>query len=469
MRVRNWILLIVLLTIIIAVSSESSDSTTISNGTIHSEKVSGTGSIKKDYYVFNKANDSAKVSVDIKNSTYYEYKYRIYSDEIQCIADLDLVVGHAESIKCSGYAKNRSNIPTDINTVIKNGNLTYNNSVVASIHGVQASQNITNASGDNINGVGTATGDNNLKLVNIIAANSSEGFKGTQMVSIGVNTSTLARIDAVTGPMKVSSYISKGDRKLNTTADVAAGVVSIKQLINPFEALQNSKGVIGGVNFDTVIENANGDKTDVHTSAGSGNLANLSQRASGKDTDYTMEYEYMPVSYSTGVYDVGYFEGGSDILSNKSLASKVISQNCEHMKIIHTANLNDDPLINTSLNAITGPLKFESYIGAGDHRLNTTANVAAGLVSVDQLINLTEAHQISKGVIGGAKFETTTTNPDGKKKDAYTTIGSGNLINLSQLASWTDARYHVEYGYMPVSYQTGTYDTNLNSSKVERN
>lgn len=264
--------------------------------TPYSEKISGTGSLKKDYYVLNKANDYAKVSVDIENAAYYEYTYKIYSDEIQCIANLDLVVGHAESITCSGDARNRNNIPANLTTLIKNGNLTYNNSVVASNQGVQASQNITKASGDNIGAIGIAHGENNIMLANIIAANRSECFQSTQKVSIGRDTLTYAFVNAITGPLKVSSYIVGGDRRLNATADVAAGVASIDQLVNLTEALQDFKGVIGGANFDTMIKNANGNKTHVYTSVGSGNLVNLSQRASGKDADYTTEYEYMPTS-----------------------------------------------------------------------------------------------------------------------------------------------------------------------------
>ena len=436
--------------------------------TPYSEKVSGTGNLKKDYYVLNKANDYAKVSVDIKNATYYEYTYSIYSDEMRSNADLDLVVGNAESIACSGAAKNRNNIPTNISTLIKNGNLTYNNSVVASNQGVQASQNVIKGRGDNINAASTALGDNNITIENIIAANRSERFQSTQEVSIGGDSSTLVRIDAITGPLKVSSYIGKGDRKLNTTADVAAGVASIDQLINLTEANQDSKGAIGGGNFDTVFTNANGDKTHVHTSVGSGNLLNLSQHASGKDSDYTMEYEYMPVNYINGIYDTAYMEGSSDIFSNKSLVNRVVADNCEHMKIMHRANLNEDPLINTSVNAIAGPLKISSYIGADDRKLNTTADVTAGVASVDQLINLTEANQDSKGVFGGGNFDTVFTNSDRKITGAHTVVGSGNLINLSQLASMKDARYKVEYEYMPTSYSTGTYDTNLNSSRVER-
>lgn len=119
------------------------------------------------------------------------------------------------------------------------------------------------------------------------------------------------------------------------------------------------------------------------------------------------------------------------------------------------------------INATTGPLKVSSYIEKGDSRLNTNADVAAGVVSIDQLINPFEAHQDSKGVTGGANFDTWTTNVDGKKKRAYTEVGSGNLNSLYQLASWMDALYRVGYEYMPVSYQTGTYDLDLNSSKID--
>jgi len=71
-------------------------------------------------------------------------------------------------------------------------------------------------------------------------------------------------------------------------------------------------------------------------------------------------------------------------------------------------------------------------------------------------------------VTGGATFYTAITNSYRKTTRAFTTIGSGDIINLSQLASLEDARYKVEYGYMPVSYQTGTYDIDLNTSRIEK-
>jgi hypothetical protein len=271
---------------------------------VRSEKVSGTGSIKKDYYIQNNANVSATVSVDIKNANYYEYTYRLYSDEIRSTADLDLVVEHAESITCSGDAKNRDNLPTEITTLIKNGNLTYNNTVVASNQNAQATQNIITASGDSIDAIGKAGGDNNITLTNSIATTYSESFQSTQEISVGRDTSTVAHIDAITGPLKVSSYIGEGDRKLNTIADVAAGMVSIDQFMNLTEAHQNSKGVIGGATFDTLTTNADRKKERAYTEVGSGNLINLSQIASWIDARYKVEYEYMPVSYQTGTYDV---------------------------------------------------------------------------------------------------------------------------------------------------------------------
>lgn len=59
------------------------------------------------------------------------------------------------------------------------------------------------------------------------------------------------------------------------------------------------------------------------------------------------------------------------------------------------------------------------------------------------------------------------TNAGGNRLEVNNQIGSGNLIDLSQLATWADIRYKVDYEYMPVSYQTRTYDINLNSSKIE--
>jgi PKD repeat protein len=284
----------------------------------HSETVTGAGSIRKDYYIQNKANDYAKVSVDIKNAAYYEYRYSIYSDGSQCNAGLNLVVKKAESMTCSGNAKNRKNIPTNIATSIKNGDLEYSNYVVASDQGVKASQNISFDLSDNsnpsdaidsIDATGMASGDNNIIIENNIAANICERFQGRQKISAGMDTSTFTQIDAITGPLKVSSSIWEGDHKLNTIADVSAGVVSIYQLINPSEARQDSHATMGGATFDTMITNADRATTGVHTIVGSGVLS-LFHLVSWKDAFerlvrpvYNVEYEYMPVSYQTGTYD----------------------------------------------------------------------------------------------------------------------------------------------------------------------
>jgi hypothetical protein len=433
----------------------------------HSEKISGTGSIKKDYYTLNKANDYAKVSVDIKNAVYYEYKYDTHSDEKQCIADLDLYVKQAESITCSGNATSRKGIPANMTTSVKNGNLTYNNSVLASDQAVQVSQNVIEASGDSIDSIGTVLGDSNMAIENRIAAIAYEKFQSMQKISIGGDTLTNARINAITGPLKATSYIAIGGRILNVTANVVAGVAAINQSINLTNAYQDSKGVIGGANYDASIETATGNRTHIYSATGSGNLINLSQHASGTDAYYGMEYEYMPISYSTGIYDTGYARGGSEVRSKDFSANVLVADHCEHLQVAHKTDLSKDALTTTSVNAIAGPLKVMSYVLTGDQTLNATADIAAGVVSIDQLMNLTEALQNSKGVIGGATFDTSTTDAGRKKKRVYTEVGSGNLINLSQLALWGDARYKVEYEYMPVSYQTGTYDMNLNSSKIE--
>jgi C1A family cysteine protease len=434
----------------------------------YSENISGIGSIKKDYYILDKSNDYAKVSVDIRNATHYEYRYGIRSEQMRCIADLDLVVEHAESIICSGEAKNRSNAHTDITTFIQNGNLTYNSSVIASNRSVQASQEIIEASGDDISAVGTASDDGNGMIAqNIISANSSESIQSSQEISIGSEASTIARIAATTGPLKVSSYARDGERKLNITADIEAGEMLISQLINLTCAEQDFSGIVGEARFDTAATDTDNKRKRAYTSIGSGSL-DLAQLASWKDARYDVAYEYMPVSYSTGVYDRGYIEGGSEVLSDKSLTSKVSSESCESMDISHVADLSEDPLMSTRLDATTGPLEVESNMGDGGRKLNAKAIVEAGEVSISQLINLTMARQDFSGIVGGARFDTAATDTDNKRKRAYTSIGSGSL-DLIHLASWVDAHYDAEYEYMPVSYQTGTYDMDANSSKIERN
>jgi tetratricopeptide (TPR) repeat protein len=271
---------------------------------VRSEKITGTGSIKKDYYIENKANDSVTVSVDIKNANYYQYTYHLYSDEIRSTADLDIVVEQAENIKCSGNAKSRDDIPIDITTSIKNGNLTYNNFVASSDQGVQVFQNIIIANGDNIDARGKGSVNDSITIANNIAATYSEAFKSTQKLSVGRDNSTVAQINAITGPLNVSSYIAVGDRKLNAIADVAAGILSVDQAVNLNETNQSSRGVICGGTFDTITTSADRKKKRAYTEVGSGNLINLYQIASWIDSQYKAEYEYMPVSYQTGAYDL---------------------------------------------------------------------------------------------------------------------------------------------------------------------
>jgi hypothetical protein len=273
-------------------------------GGSYSEKFSGSGDLKRDYYILNSANDYANVSIDIKNAAYYEYRYKTYSDEIRCIAGLDLYVENADKITCSGYAKNRTNIPTEIKAFFNNVNLAYNNSVIASNQGIEASQNIINASGDSIDARVLAVGDDNLNLATNITANVFESFQSTQRIAIGIDTLIDASINAISGPIKAISHIWTKDRKLESNADVSAGIVSIYQLTNPLEAHQDSAGITGSASFDTETTNAGRKWLGVNTQVGSGNINSLSQIATWKDVSYKVDYEYMPVSYQTGTYDV---------------------------------------------------------------------------------------------------------------------------------------------------------------------
>ena len=123
-------------------------------------------------------------------------------------------------------------------------------------------------------------------------------------------------------------------------------------------------------------------------------------------------------------------------------------------------------LIN-SINAIAGPLKVASYVAQDGRLLSAMTNIAAGVVSVDHFINLTNASQSSKGVAGGAVSDTLIKNPGSNEKHAHTEVGSGSLVILSQNVSENIANCKVDYRYYPVSYETGTYDMNLNLSKSE--
>lgn len=273
-------------------------------GGSYSERFSGSGDLKKEYHILNSADNYANVSIDINNAAYYEYRYKTYSDKIRCIAGLELIVEDADRILCSGYARNRTIIPIEINAFIDNGYLAYNNSVVASNLGVEASQNIINASGNSIDAQAMAVGDDNLNLATNIDANVCEKFQSMQKISIGIDTLIDASINAITGPLEAVSHLWTEDRKLESIADVSAGIVSINQLINPSEAHLDSKGITGGASFDTGIINAGENRLRVNTQVGSGNLNDLYQLATWKDVRYKVDYEYMPVSYQTGTYDM---------------------------------------------------------------------------------------------------------------------------------------------------------------------
>jgi len=202
-----------------------------------------------------------------------------------------------------GDAKNLNNIPGDITMSIKNGNLTYNNFVASSDKGVQVFQKITNSDGDSIYASDKASGNDSVTIENSIEAKNSENFESTQELSIGRDTSTVARIKAITGPLNVSSYIAVGDRKLNAIAEVDCGVLSINQAVNLYEASQSSRGVICGATFDTLTTNAEGKKKSAYTELGSG-ILNLFQIASRLDAYYNVEYEYLPASYQTRTHDL---------------------------------------------------------------------------------------------------------------------------------------------------------------------
>jgi len=273
-------------------------------GGAYSERFSGSGDLKKDYCISNSETDYANVSIDIINAAHYEYRYKTYSDEIRSIAAMELIVEDADRITCSGYAKNKTNIFAQIKAFINNGNLAYNNSVIASDQGIEASQNIINASGDSIDAQVLAVGDDDLNLATNIYANTLESFQSTQKTSISIDTLTGVTINAITGPLEAVSYIWTRDRKLESIADVSAGVVSINQLISPSEARQDSAGCAGGAIFDTGTTIAGRNRLGVKTQVGSGNLNSLYQLATWKDVFYTVDYEYLPVSYQTGIYDM---------------------------------------------------------------------------------------------------------------------------------------------------------------------
>lgn len=426
----------------------------------YSDKVSGTGSFNKDYKILNDRNDFSKVSVDLKNAVNYEYGYSTYSDEIFSSASEYLIVDNADSIICSGEARNRNSISTKISTSIYKGNLTYNNSVKASGQGVQASQNITGSAGDGIIIEGEAVDNDGTKLSNSIISEKCEGLKSTQRVMLGKETIIGINISAITGPLKATSIASTGKRTLKTTAYVVAGVVDINQSLNSTHAYQDSIGVAGPVAFNVSNEDIKGNINQVYSTAGSGNLISLSQHASENDAYYELEYEYMPISYQTGTYDEGYASSGSYLSSDKEITNKLVAPNCEHLQVFHESDIGRDPLTITRLNAIAGPIKLETYTLAANRKATAIAEIAAGVASIDQRENLTEAYQRSKGVSGGVKFFSSIEDIDHSEYHVFAASGSGNLTNLTQYVSGKKSYNEMDYEYLPTSYQTGTYDAN---------
>jgi hypothetical protein len=144
-----------------------------------------------------------------------------------------------------------------------------------------------------------------------------------------------------------------------------------------------------------------------------------------------------------------------------------MASNCEDLKSSQNMSFGDIPLSIIKANATAGPLKVASYTAQSGRVLSATTDVAAGDLSIDQIIDLAGAQQALKGWVCGINSDTMAKYADGKETYANTMLGSGIMPNLFHQVSWKDARCNVEYKYSPVSYQTGTYDIKLNLSKVE--
>jgi hypothetical protein len=426
-----------------------------------SDKISGSGNFNRDYHTTNRENDFAKVSVDVKNATYLEYSYSTYSDEMQAGASEDLMVAHADKIECSGEARNRNNASTYVATSINNGNITYNNSVKASNQGVQAYQDIE-ASGDGINIEGSALGDNNARLASTMNMGHFEHLQSKQRVCLDEDKFMINIVHGLAGPTEIESTASAEGRTITATGNIAAGEFDLNQTLGFTGSNQNLKGIIGGVRFDTSIENAARNKTHTYAATGSGNIA-LKQRATANDAHYEMEYEYLPVSYSNGSYSTGPFDWeyatiGSFANSTKDISNDVVANNCEHLQAKGRLDSIKDFSTDTKINAIAGPLKAASTTSEADRTIKTVANVIAGVFSINQSTNLSAAHQDSKGVTGGVEFNSLVENADGNRSNTHAATGSGNLIALKQNATAKGTQYEMEYEYLPVSYSTGIFD-----------
>ena len=438
----------------------------------HSEKASGKGNLERDYYIQNDAKDIAKVSVDIRNATYFDFNYSPNSEKTKCKASINLTVVHAESINCSGEAKDRNNNITQMATKVENGSLIYRNAVIASTQGVRNSQEIANASGNSISISSTSVGNANKSLANSIKANRSDHLNASQEADL-INLSAFAHVNSTTGPLNISSSISIGENKLNTITDVLSGALSVDQFTDPFGVHQESKGITGGANFKTLIENPNGNTTSLITMVGSGKLNVSSQRLFARHffgliANNSIDFEYEPYSSAEGTYDMELVRssGESKIHSNRTRAYDVLASHCGHFQGSQRIYDNGDQGLINSINTITGPLRVATYFAQAGRLISAITNIAAGAVSVDHVVNLTNALQSSKGEAGGDVSDTMIKNADGTERHAHTEVGSGNLT-LSQNVSVKNANCKVDYSYHPVSYETGTYDTNLNSTKCE--
>jgi len=542
-----------------------------------SDEVSGTGSFKQEHHVANEVLDYAEVSVDVKEANQYNYSYSTYSDGNLSRAQEVLNVVDAKSVRSSGEARNRDYFTVFINTVIDNGGLAYNNSVVASYQGVFAHQNVSEASGDKITIDGRASGPNNTngtkmpsarnaaRLTNgsiwgyggyvAISANGSEvsscqkqAFSNTTgpayyetSVSMGENTSSTNvtidrgcmieldhnlsqsitssrvdvtysrfecelpdsgnvtsalsahsnecqantilvsddceylqesqtvgvngtavishRVDAISGPLVVESRVYDDDRMVDLSAYMVGGFIHIDQNVNGTEVCQDSRGVGGSFDFNTSTTNVGGNRIDISTAAGSGNLICMTQKAAESGTFEEMEYEYMPVSYQSSVSDELYAVSTSYVSSNESLANTtIVAEDCEHLQESQTVEVNGTAAISQEVNAVSGPLTVESHVSDDDHMADLSADMLFGVVSIDQDINETKTFQEAKGVSGGVALNTSISDSSGCRINISSAVGSGNLICMTQKVAESGTFEEMEYEYMSVSYQSSVSD-----------
>jgi hypothetical protein len=114
--------------------------------------------------------------------------------------------------------------------------------------------------------------------------------------------------------------------------------------------------------------------------------------------------------------------GESKIHSNKTRSYDVLASHCEHIQGSQRIYDNGDQGLINSINAIAGPLKVATYFAQADRSLSAMTNIAAGVVSVDHVINLTKALQLSKGEASEDISDTSIKNADGNEKHAHTEV-----------------------------------------------